>query len=61
MEKEKAYFKGDLAYYTGKEVHLHGGYFYEVIMAEGHLKGQKKLITRPPAIHVTPNLIIDNP
>lgn len=36
------YWKGDLAYYTGKKEYIHGGLFYEVKLLEGHLKGQSK-------------------
>ena len=38
------YFKGDLAEYTGKVEHLHGGKFYEVVLLEGHLEGKKRLV-----------------
>ena len=58
-KKTKAYFKGDLAYYTGKRLMLHGGLFYEVLMAEGHMKGQIKYIGTPPAIHVKPSQVYD--
>jgi len=54
------YFKGDLAYYTGKTARLHGGLFYEVIMAEGHMKGQIKHIVTPPAVHVKPQQLAGN-
>lgn len=46
--KETMYTQGDKAEYTGKIEHLHGGTFYEVRMLEGHLKGQLKLVVKPP-------------
>ena len=55
--KTQAYFKGDLAYYTGKTEMIHGGLFYEVLMAEGYMKGQIKYIKTPPAIHVKPSQV----
>ena len=42
------YFKGDKAEYTGKSETQHGGLFYEVIMLEGHLKGQSRWVVDPP-------------
>ena len=57
--KNKACFKGDLAYYTGKTGRFFGGFYYEVLMAEGHMKGQIKYIKTPPAIHVKPSQITD--
>jgi hypothetical protein len=42
------YFKGDLAEYTGKKEYLHGAYFYEIKILEGHMKGQLKLIIKEP-------------
>lgn len=42
------YLKGDLAAYTGKEVDLHGGHFYEVEMLEGHEKGALKVVKDGP-------------
>ena len=43
-----AYFKGDKAEYTGKSETQFGGIFYEVLMLEGHLKGQSRWIVDPP-------------
>jgi len=51
----KTYFKGDLAVYTGKSEIIYGGLFYEVLMCEGHLKGQIKHIKTPPQIRVRPS------
>ena len=42
------YLFGDLAEYTGKVTVIHGGTFYEVIMLEGHMKGESKVTTTPP-------------
>jgi hypothetical protein len=42
------YFRGDLAQYTGKTMVLHGGLFYEILILEGHLKGQTKVTDRAP-------------
>ncbi len=48
MANQTTYFKGDKAEYTGKVVSLHGGTFYEVVLLEGHLIGQTKLVTNAP-------------
>ena len=48
MTKQTTYFKGDKAEYTGKVLNLHGGTFYEVVMLEGHTKGQLKVVTNAP-------------
>lgn len=42
------YFKGDEAHYTGKTQVVGGGTFYEVVIVEGHLKGQTKLVKDAP-------------
>ncbi len=42
------YFKGDLAEYTGKTEHLYKQKFYEILLLEGHLQGQTRLIKRSP-------------
>ena len=42
------YIHGDLAIYTGKSVTLYGGLFYEVLVTEGHMKGQIKHTSKPP-------------
>ncbi len=44
----KTTWKGDAAVYTGKTQLLHGGLFYELLMLEGHLKGQIKLTLQAP-------------
>lgn len=44
------YWKGDKAEYTGKVEVLHGGTFYELLMLEGHLKGQTKLTSHAPVV-----------
>lgn len=48
MPKQTTYFKGDKAEYTGKVLTLHGGTFYEVVMLEGHTKGQMKVVKDGP-------------
>ena len=47
------YFKGDKARYTGKSEVLHGGLFYEVVVLEGHRKGEKKWVHNAPGTNVT--------
>ena len=42
------YIHGDLAIYTGKSITLYGGLFYEVLVCEGHMKGQIKHTSKPP-------------
>jgi hypothetical protein len=44
------YLKGDLAEYTGEVLPLHGGIFYEVVMLEGHLKGEFRVTTVAPKV-----------
>ena len=39
-----AYFKGDLAEYTGNKKEVYGALFYEVVLLEGHLIGETKLV-----------------
>ena len=41
-------FKGDAAKFTGKSEFLYGKMFYEIILLEGHLKGQLKLVADAP-------------
>ena len=43
-----AYVFGDRAAYTGKVVEAYGGTFYEVMMLEGHMAGQLKVVKQPP-------------
>jgi len=38
------YFKGDLATLTGKKEKLYGATFREIILLDGHMKGEKRLI-----------------
>ena len=47
------YFKGDKARYTGKSEVLHGGRFYEVVLVEGHRKGEKKWVHNAPGANIT--------
>lgn len=47
MSKKFTYFKGDKAYYTGKEEGVCGKKFYEVTLCEGHEKGKNKLVPTP--------------
>lgn len=42
------YIKGDKAQYTGHSEMIYGELCYEVILLEGHLKGQKKWTYRAP-------------
>ena len=42
------YSKGDKAEYTGKSEILYGKVFYEVLLLEGHLKGQIRVVANPP-------------
>ena len=44
----KPYFNGDLAKYTGESIVLHGARWFEVVMLEGHLKGQIKHLSQCP-------------
>lgn len=46
--KQTMYWKGDLAEYTRKSETIHGGIFYEILLLEGHLKGQYKWTCRAP-------------
>jgi hypothetical protein len=46
--KKSTYFKGDLAQYTGKKEVIYGGVFYEILIFEGHLKGELKLTSKAP-------------
>ena len=48
MEKQQRYWKGDLVEYTGKTEELHGGFFYEVKILEGHRKGELVYVVDPP-------------
>jgi hypothetical protein len=43
-EAKTTYFKGDLAEYTGKVEEIYGGTFREVVLIEGHLKGETRLV-----------------
>lgn len=43
-----AYVFGDRAAYTGKVVEAYGGTFYEVLVLEGHMAGQMKVVKQPP-------------
>lgn len=45
---QTTYWNGDKARYTGKTMVLHGGTFYEIVLIEGHLKGQTKVTQRAP-------------
>ena len=47
---ERTYFKGDLAEYTGKSEDFYGKAFYEVLMLEGHLKGEMRVVPNPPKL-----------
>src|SRR3990167_7975553 len=42
------HFKGDEAEYTGAIQTVAGGTFYEIVLLEGHMKGQTKLVTNAP-------------
>ncbi len=44
----QTYFMGDLAEYTGYSQVLFGTRFYEVLLLEGHLEGEKRLVKNPP-------------
>ena len=46
----QTYFCGDKARYTGRATTLSGGYFYEIEMLEGHLKGQMRVTTAAPQL-----------
>lgn len=46
--KQQLFWKGDLAEYTGNKEFLHGAWFYEIVILEGHLKGQTKWTLREP-------------
>jgi hypothetical protein len=46
--EDVTYWCGDRAVYTGTVVNLHGGLFYEIQLVEGHLAGEKKLVSKPP-------------
>ena len=35
------YWKGDKAKLTGNTEHMHGGFFHEAELLEGHRKGEK--------------------
>ena len=48
--KPTTFFKGDEAEYTGRVFQIHGGTFYEVIMLEGHLKGETKVVPTAPKV-----------
>lgn len=48
MNKETLYNNGDLAEYTGKSQVIYGAVFFEILMLEGHLKGQIKATVRAP-------------
>jgi hypothetical protein len=42
------YINGDMAQYTGKTQFLYGETCYEVVMIEGHMKGEFKWTFRKP-------------
>lgn len=48
MKRPTTYFMGDKVRYTGNEKDLYGGHFYEVVILEGHCKGQIRLIAEAP-------------
>ena len=43
------FFYGDIAEFTGRTEDLHGRLFYEIVLLEGHEKGQSKLVRVPLA------------
>ncbi len=46
--REKTYFMGDRAEYTGESRMLHGGLFFALLMLDGHLNGEERWTTRAP-------------
>lgn len=48
MEYYTTYFYGDRARYTGNSQRKHGGLFYEILILEGHLKGELRWTSRAP-------------
>ncbi len=45
------YFKGDQAEYTGYSQVLLGTRFYEILLLEGHLKGETRIVKNPPPLN----------
>ena len=46
--KATTYFHGDEAEYTGKTEFYAGATFYEIVMTEGHRKGETLVTAKPP-------------
>ena len=44
MQKQKTYFQGDRAEYTGRKEKLYGGLFSEIRLLEGPNKGKIRLV-----------------
>lgn len=43
------YFKGDRAKYTGNTIVKYNTIWYEIVLLEGHMKGQKKVTSKKPS------------